>query len=96
MLWDASVLDPIEVFIFCKVLSLSHCVCQGIRFHGFSIPECQKVLPPAPGGKEIIPESMLWLLLTGKVPTKEQTVALSKELAERGALPKFIESLVDS
>jgi citrate synthase len=61
-----------------------------------SIPDCQKVLPPAPGGKEIIPESMLWLLLTGKVPTQEQTVALSKELAERGGLPKFVENLVDS
>jgi len=61
-----------------------------------SIPDCQKVLPSAPGGKEIIPESMLWLLLTGKVPTEEQTVALSKELAERAALPNFVEKLVDS
>jgi citrate synthase len=39
---------------------------------------------------------MFWLLLTGKVPTREQTLALSKELAERGELPKFIEELVDS
>jgi citrate synthase len=73
-----------------------HSAYQGIRFHGLSIPECQRVLPPAPGGKEIIPESMLWLLLTGKVPTREQIVALSKELAERGALPKFVKKLVDS
>jgi len=61
-----------------------------------SIPDCQKVLPPAPGGKEIIPESMFWLLLTGQIPTKEQSLTLSKELAERGELPKFIEDLVDS
>ncbi|CAA7271767.1 unnamed protein product [Cyclocybe aegerita] len=80
MLWDASVLDPIE----------------GIRFHGLSIPDCQKVLPPAPGGKEILPESMLWLLLTGQVPTPEQTLGLSRELAEKGELPKFLEDLVDS
>jgi citrate synthase len=39
---------------------------------------------------------MFWLLLTGKVPTQEQTLALSKELAERGNLPKSIEVLVDS
>ncbi|KAF8201448.1 citrate synthase-like protein [Pholiota molesta] len=70
MLWEASVLDPIE----------------GIRFHGLSIPDCQKVLPAAPGGKEIIP----------RVPTAEQTLALSKELAEKGDLPKFVEDLVDS
>ncbi|TEB31293.1 citrate synthase [Coprinellus micaceus] len=74
MLWEASVLDPIE----------------GIRFHGLSIPDCQKVLPAAPGGKEIIPESMLWLLLTGQVPSTEQTRALSQELAEKGELPKGI------
>ncbi|PPQ88005.1 hypothetical protein CVT25_001084 [Psilocybe cyanescens] len=80
MLWEASVLDPIE----------------GIRFHGLSIPDCQKVLPAAPGGKEIIPESMLWLLLTGQVPTPEQTQALSRELAEKGDLPKFVEQLIDS
>ncbi|KAK2466977.1 hypothetical protein APHAL10511_001235 [Amanita phalloides] len=80
MLWEASVLDPIE----------------GIRFHGLTIPECQKLLPPAPGGKEIIPESMLWLLLTGQVPTAEQTRQLSRELAEKGDLPKFVEELIDS
>ncbi|KAG6854638.1 hypothetical protein C0991_004240 [Blastosporella zonata] len=80
MLWDASVLDPNE----------------GIRFHGLSIPDCQKVLPPAPGGKEIIAESMLWLLLTGSVPTVEQTRELSRELAEKGELPSFVENLLDS
>ncbi|KAJ7046712.1 citrate synthase-like protein [Mycena alexandri] len=80
MLWEASVLDPNE----------------GIRFHGLSIPDCQKVLPPAPGGKEIIAESMLWLLLTGKVPTEAQTRELSRELAEKGDLPPFVEKLIDS
>lgn len=80
MLWEASVLDPLE----------------GIRFHGLSIPECQKQLPTAPDGKEILPESMLWLLLTGQVPTTEQARELSKELAEKGELPKFVEDLLDS
>ena len=68
---------------------------QGIRFHGLSIPECQKVLPAAPGGSEILPESMFWLLLTGQVPTVEQTRELSRELAEKGELPKFIVDLID-
>lgn len=80
MLWEASVLDPME----------------GIRFHGLSIPECQKVLPAAPGGKEIIAESMLWLLLTGKVPTDAETRQLSRELAEKGELPDYIVKLIDS
>jgi len=41
-------------------------------------------------------ESMLWLLLTGQVPTEAQTRGLSLELAEKGNLPPFIEKLVDS
>ena len=40
---------------------------QGIRFRGLSIPECQKVLPPAFSGGEPLPEGILWLLVTGKV-----------------------------
>ncbi|KAF7305079.1 Citrate synthase [Mycena kentingensis (nom. inval.)] len=82
MLWDASVLDPNE----------------GIRFHGLSIPDCQKVLPaaPVPGAKEMTAESMLWLLMTGKVPTEAESRQLSRELAEKGDLPAFVEKLVDS
>ncbi|KAN0133829.1 citrate synthase [Lactarius tabidus] len=79
MLWEASVLDPNE----------------GIRFHGLSIPDCQRLLPAAPGGKEIIAESMLWLLLTGKVPTEAETRQLSRELAEKGDLPTYVEKLID-
>lgn len=46
MLWEPSVLDAEE----------------GIRFWGRSIPECQEVLPKAPGGKQMLPESMLFYL----------------------------------
>jgi citrate synthase len=67
MLWEGSVLDPDE----------------GIRFHGMTIPECQEKLPKGKTGTEMLPESMFWLLLTGKVPTEEQVRELSKDLAER-------------
>jgi len=67
MLWEGSVLDPAE----------------GIRFHGMTIPECQEKLPTGKTGTEMLPESMFWLLLTGKVPTEHQVRELSKELAER-------------
>lgn len=41
-------------------------------------------------------ESMLWLLMTGRVPTPEQSQQLSAELAEMGRLPSFVEELIDS
>ncbi|TVT99111.1 hypothetical protein EJB05_55544 [Eragrostis curvula] len=71
MLWETSLLDPEE----------------GIRFRGLSIPECQKVLPTAVKDGEPLPEGLLWLLLTGKVPTKEQVDALSKDLLSRSKIP---------
>ena len=64
---ETSVLDPDE----------------GIRFRGFSIPECQQKLPTAPGGEEPLPEGLFWLLLTGEIPTEAQVRGLSKEWAER-------------
>lgn len=41
-------------------------------------------------------ESMLWLLLTGQVPSPNQSYQLSAELAEKGELPVFVEKLIDS
>ncbi|KAM9321490.1 citrate synthase, mitochondrial isoform 2-T2 [Gastrophryne carolinensis] len=58
LVYETSVLDPDE----------------GIRFRGYSIPECQKLLPKAPGGAEPLPEGLFWLLVTGEVPTQEQLI----------------------
>ncbi|KAI9295888.1 citrate synthase [Neoconidiobolus thromboides FSU 785] len=80
MIWEGSVLDAEE----------------GIRFRGYTIPECQQKLPAAEGGSEPLPESLFWLLLTGEVPTASQTRALSKEWAARSEIPKFVEELIDS
>lgn len=47
---------------------------EGIRFRGYSIPECQKLLPKAPGGTEPLPEGIFWLLITGEIPTEAQVM----------------------
>ncbi|CAA0820710.1 Citrate synthase 4- mitochondrial [Striga hermonthica] len=80
LLWETSLLDPEE----------------GIRFRGLSIPECQKLLPAATPGGEPLPEGLLWLLLTGKVPTKEQVEALSKELQSRATVPDHVYKTIDA
>ncbi|XP_071690012.1 citrate synthase, mitochondrial-like [Rutidosis leptorrhynchoides] len=80
LLWETSLLDADE----------------GIRFRGLSIPECQKVLPGAKPGGEPLPEGLLWLLLTGKVPTKEQVDALSKELRSRATIPEYVYKAIDA
>lgn len=83
MLWETSNLDPEE----------------GIRFRGLTIPECQAVLPTYSGKKgdgEPLLESLLWLLLTGKVPTKEQVDTLTVDLHERSKLPSHVIPLLNS
>ncbi|KAJ4495081.1 citrate synthase [Lentinula edodes] len=79
LIWDGSVLDADE----------------GIRFRGKTIPECQELLPKAPGGSEPLPEGLFWLLLTGEVPTQEQVTELSKDWAARAAIPSFVEEILD-
>ncbi|KAL2707239.1 Citrate synthase [Kluyveromyces marxianus] len=84
MYWESTTLDPAE----------------GIRFHGKTIAECQECLPGAPednGKGEFLPESMLWLLMTGKPPTPEQAQELTKELAVRGEnIPHHTDKLLSS
>ncbi|ORX51923.1 citrate synthase [Hesseltinella vesiculosa] len=69
---------------------------EGIRFRGLTIPDCQKALPSAIEGGEPLPEALFWLLVTGEVPTAEQTKALSEDWAARGNLPKFVEDMLDN
>ena len=39
---------------------------------------------------------MVWLLLTGQVPSEQQTRDLSRELADKGDLPDDAVKLLDS
>lgn len=67
---------------------------QGIRFRGYTIPELQEKLPKAEGGAEPQPEGLLWLLLTGEVPTAENVASLTAELHKRAALPAHVEEMI--
>mmetsp|Transcript_4310 Transcript_4310/g.5596 ORF Transcript_4310/g.5596 Transcript_4310/m.5596 type:complete len:464 (-) Transcript_4310:80-1471(-) len=83
MLWETSNLDADE----------------GIRFRGLTIPDCQKVLPTfsgVAGDGEPLLESLLWLLLTSEVPTKEQVDTLTAELHSRSELPSHVIPLLNS
>ena len=47
------------------------------------IPECQQLLPKAPGGQEPLPEGLFWLLLTGEVPSEQQVRDLEDKQWQR-------------
>jgi len=82
LVWEPSLLDAQE----------------GIRFRGMTIPEVQKALPSASGkaGGEPGPEALLWLLMTGEVPTTAQAQSVTKELHARSKLPEHVEPLLRS
>ena len=44
----------------------------------------------------MLPESMLWYLLTGQVPSAEQAQQFTADLAERSSIPPAIEKIIDS
>jgi len=77
---ETSVLDPEE----------------GIRFRGYAIPECQELLPKAPGGEEPLPEGLFWLLLTGQIPSEAQVRALSKEWNARADIPAHVVTMLNN
>lgn len=66
---------------------------EGIRFRGHTIPDVQEHFP---GDGEPRPESLLWLLMTGDIPTAEQEAAVTAELHERSTLPDGIEEMINA
>jgi len=71
---DISYLDPME----------------GIRFRGMTIPETFAALPKVPGSDYPYVEGFWYLLLTGDVPTMEQTLEVVEDWKERSALPEYV------
>ena len=69
---------------------------EGIRFRGYTIPDCQKLLPKAPGGDEPLPEGLFFLLLTGKIPSQEQVANISAEWAQRAEVPQHVVTMLNN
>ncbi|KAJ1375959.1 Citrate synthase, partial [Sesbania bispinosa] len=63
---------------------------------GMSIPECLKALPGAFPGGEPLPEAVMWLLSTGKIPSKEQVDSLAQELRNRATIPDYAYKAIDA
>lgn len=78
LLWETSLLDADE----------------GIRFRGYTIPELQEKLPKAKAGGEPLPEGLLWLLLTGQLPTDAQAKIVTEDLRARSTLPSYLKNVL--
>ena len=75
---DISYLDPME----------------GIRFRGMTIPETFEALPKVPGSNYPYVEAFWFLLMTGDVPTMEQTLEIVEEWKSLSVLPQYVIDVV--
>ncbi|MDY0190138.1 MAG: citrate (Si)-synthase [Desulfuromonas sp.] len=75
---DISYLDPME----------------GIRFRGMTIPETFAALPKVPGSNYPYVEGFWFLLMTGDVPTMEQTLEIVADWKEKSVLPQYVIDVV--
>ncbi|MBE9487182.1 MAG: citrate (Si)-synthase [Chloroflexi bacterium] len=71
---DISYLDPME----------------GIRFRGMTIPETFDALPKFPGSDYPYVEGFWYLLMTGDVPTMEQTLEVVEDWKQNSQLPAYV------
>ena len=71
---DTSYLDPME----------------GIRFRGKTIPEVFEALPKVPGREYPYVEGFWYFILTGDVPTMEQTKEIVADFKKRSKVPQYV------
>jgi len=71
---DISYLDPFE----------------GIRFRGYTIPETLEALPKVPGSEMPYVEGFFYLLLTGDIPTEEESIEVAAEFKKRSKVPGYV------
>ena len=80
MLYETSKLDPME----------------GIAYRGMPLFEMRDKCPATVPGGEPIPEGVLWLLLTGELPSESEIKEFKEELFRRGELTAEEETLIKS
>ncbi len=71
---DISYLDPME----------------GIRFRGKTIPEVMAAIPKPEGKDYPYVEAFWYFLLTGEVPTVEETLEIVADFKNRSAVPQYV------
>ncbi len=80
LITDISYLDPYE----------------GIRYRGFTLPELFTKLPKAENSDMPCVEGLIYLLLTGDIPTDEQVSNVRYTMLNRRMLPKYVYEVIDA
>ncbi|KAA3609857.1 MAG: citrate (Si)-synthase [Calditrichaeota bacterium] len=63
---------------------------EGIRFRGYTIPECLEKMPKPNGAEMPYVEGHFYLLLTGEIPSKDDIKSVVEEFAGRSKVPEYV------
>lgn len=80
LITDISYLDPYE----------------GIRYRGYTLPELFKKLPKPDNAEMPCVEGLIYLLLTGEIPTDDEVSEVRYTMLNRRMLPKYVYDVIDS
>ena len=69
---------------------------KGISYRGMDLWTIREKAPKSVAGGEPIPEGILWLLLTGELPSESDIKDFKQEIFQRGALTADEEKLINS
>jgi len=68
----------------------------GIRYRGFTLPELFKKLPRPKGAEMPYVEGILYLLLTGDLPTENDVADVLDEMKKRHIVPRYVQDVIDA
>jgi citrate synthase len=69
---------------------------EGIRYRGYTLEEVFKLLPKTEGNEMPCVEGLLYLFLTGDIPTPEEVQDVGDEFRKRRIVPRYVFELIDS
>jgi citrate synthase len=69
---------------------------EGIRYRDYTLPEVFTKLPKPKGSEMPYVEGVLYLLLTGDIPTEHEVQDFVDEFAQRRILPDYVYDVIDA
>ena len=69
---------------------------EGIRYRGIKLLDVLEQLPKVPGEEMPYVEGLIYLLLTGDIPTNEEIKVVAEEFNQRKNVPKYVFDVLDA
>lgn len=69
---------------------------EGIRYRGYTLPEVFKKLPKPADAEMPYVEGLVYLLLTGDIPSESEVADVSYEFRKRRILPRYVYEVIDA